>query len=313
MPDVPAQTGPAFIAVGSIFLDDIVFPNGRTFMGVLGGGAAHAAAGMAIWDQRAGIVACMGRDLPESAHQRLARDYDLGGVVWVDVPQARAWQVFEWDGRRTEIFRCEDMTPFVSGPDPSQVTPTYNAVRGVHLLQDADSVPGWRARCPDAVLLWEPQQQVMIPELEDVFRRALPFVDIVSPNQLEASQLYGFDEPVRLVQAMLADGASVAVLRMGEQGSLVGRRGHVDLLAVPAVSVPHIVDQTGAGNTYCGAFLVNWVITQNMVTAACRAAVAASFALEVLGVIDPAEVLPLLRDDRCAELHGQLLAQQPQG
>ncbi len=248
----------------------------------------------------------------KSAHQRLARDYDLQGVVWVEVPQARAWQIFEWDGTRTEIFRGENMLPFIDEPDPSGVTPAYHAARGIHLLRDASAVPAWRALYPDAVLLWEPQQQVMIPELEDAFRRALPHVDIVSPNQLEASRLYGFDDPVRLVQTMLADGAALAVLRMGEQGSLVGARGQADLLAVPAVSVPHVVDQTGAGNTYCGAFLVNWVITHSLVTAACRAAVAASFALEVLGVIDPAEVLPLLRDDRCAELRGQLLAQQPQ-
>ncbi len=65
MPDASEPTAPAFIAVGSIYLDDIVFPNGRTVMGVLGGGAAHAAAGMAIWGQRGGIVACVGRDLPE--------------------------------------------------------------------------------------------------------------------------------------------------------------------------------------------------------------------------------------------------------
>ncbi len=313
MPDTSQQTGPAFLAVGSIFIDDIVYPNGQTRMGILGGGATHAAAGMAIWGQRAGIVTCVGRDLPDDAHQRLARDFDLSSLVWVEVPQARAWQVFEWDGRRTEIFRNEDMTPFVYGPDLAQIGPSHAAVRGVHLLQDADSVPGWRARCPDAVLLWEPQQQVMIPELADAFRGALPLVDIVSPNQLEASHIYGFDDPAALVRAMLDDGATIAVLRMGEQGSLVGMRGQTALLAVPAVGVPRVVDQTGAGNTYCGAFLVNWVLTHHLVTAACRAAVAASFALEVLGVIDLADVQPLVRDERCAALRAQLAAQPAPG
>jgi len=51
--------------------------------------------------------------------------------------------------------------------------------------------------------------------------------------------------------------------------------------------VPEIVDQTGAGNTYCGAFLVGWLETGDLRQAAGYGAVAASFALEVIGAADP--------------------------
>ncbi len=70
---------PSYICVGGIIIDDIVFPNGETRMEVLGGGVSHAAAGMKIWDQRAGMVACAGKDLPNSARRRLERDFDLQG------------------------------------------------------------------------------------------------------------------------------------------------------------------------------------------------------------------------------------------
>ncbi|MBN1201090.1 MAG: hypothetical protein JXJ20_04465, partial [Anaerolineae bacterium] len=89
---------PDYVCVGGIIIDDIVLPNGETRMEVLGGGVVHAAAGIKIWDQRAGMVACAGKDLPDSARQRLARDFDLSGLIWLDLPQARAWQLFEWDG-----------------------------------------------------------------------------------------------------------------------------------------------------------------------------------------------------------------------
>ncbi len=56
---------------------------------------------------------------------------------------------------------------------------------------------------------------------------------------------------------------------------------------MPAVPVPEIIDQTGAGNTYCGAFLVGWLETGDLLTAACYGAVAASFSLEAIGVADP--------------------------
>jgi sugar/nucleoside kinase (ribokinase family) len=86
---------------------------------------------------------------------------------------------------------------------------------------------------------------------------------------------------------MLDDGVPVAALRMGDAGSVVGSQGEPRILKLLAVPVPEIIDQTGAGNTYCGAFLVGWMETGNLLTAACYGAVAASFSLEVIGVADP--------------------------
>jgi hypothetical protein len=217
----------------------------------------------------------------------LERDFDLQGVVWLDLPQARAWQIFEWDGRRTELFRVDEFAPFIYGTTPDQIPAAYHAARGVHLLCDAARLPGWRALYPKATLFWEPPQPFMVAENGEAFRDGLRAVQIVSPNLLEARQVYGFGDPVKLVGAMLDDGAAVVALRLGEDGSLVGQRDHPSLIRVPAVPVPEIVDQTGAGNTYCGGFLIGWVESGDLQTAACYGAAAAAFALEVLGVADP--------------------------
>lgn len=296
---------PAYISVGGIIIDDIVFPDGRTAMGILGGGVTHSAAGMVIWGQRPGLVTVVGRELPENVRLRLLRDFDVQGLQRLDIPQARAWQLFEWDGRRTEIFRVDEVEPFVIGPRPEALPPTYRGARGAHLLRD-DEVSPWCEMLPGTTLLWEPNQHFMTPENASTFRAALPLVDIVSPNWLEAQTIYGFGDPVALVRAMLDDGANVAALRMGEQGSIAGRQGEPDLLRVPAVPVPQIVDQTGAGNTYCGGFLVGWCETGDLAEAACCGAVAASFALEVTGVADPPENYVALREARRQELVSRL-------
>lgn len=298
---------PSYVGVGGIFIDDIVFPDGRTQMAVLGGGVVHAAMGMKIWGQRAGILACAGRDLPEAAHLRLAHSFDLQGIEWLEIPQARAWQVFEWDGRRRELPRVEELAPFVERPAPASTPAACRGARGVYLLRDAQ-LAGWRACFPDAVLLWEPLQQYMLPQNAQEFRDTLPLVDIVSPNWLEAEAIYGMRDPDALVQSMLDDGVPVVALRMGADGSLVGRQGESDLLAVPAVRVPDIADQTGAGNTYCGGFLVGWCETGRLYEAACWGAVAASFALEVTGVADPPADLDGERERRLAELRDGVVA-----
>ena len=303
-PAIPADQ-PRYIGVGGIFIDDIVFPDGRTQMGVLGGGVVHGATGMRLWNQRAGIVACAGHDLPDAARERLIRDFDLQGVQWRDIPQVRSWQIFEWDGRRRELFRVEIVDPFVYEPGPEAVPDAYLDAQGVYLLRDA-AISGWRERFPEAVLLWEPLQQEMIPTNAAAIRAALPLVDIVSPNWLEAKAIYGRHEPADLVQALLDDGARIAALRMGEEGSLVGQQGDPIRLRVPAVPVPEVIDQTGAGNTYCGAFLAGWCETGQLDTAAGWGAVAASFALEVNGVAIPGSDHHESREARLAWLRGRI-------
>lgn len=274
------------MSAGGVFIDDIVFPDGRTEMGVLGGASSHAAAGMILWDERAGIIACVGSGFPPDAWARLARLFDLQGVVALDIPQARSWQLFEWDGRRTEVFRVRTIEPFVRDPQPEQLPESLRSASGIHLLRIGADVPGWRAVYPDACLLWEPQQVYMSAANADDFRSRLPLVDAVSPNIVEARAVYGFHDPERLVRQMLADGAPLVALRMGERGSLLAARDHADLIAIPAVPVPEIIDQTGAGNTYCGGFLAGWLQTGSLKTAGAYGAVAASFALETIGVAD---------------------------
>ena len=46
-----------------IILDDIIYPDGRTAMGTLGGGGLYAACGMRLWHQDVTICAAVGADL----------------------------------------------------------------------------------------------------------------------------------------------------------------------------------------------------------------------------------------------------------
>ena len=69
-------TAPRLVGVGGLFIDDIVRPDGRTFMGELGGGVVHALMGAAIWGERPGIVAPMGQGFPTESLALLRRHFD---------------------------------------------------------------------------------------------------------------------------------------------------------------------------------------------------------------------------------------------
>ena len=63
----------------------------------------------------------------------------------------------------------------------------------------------------------------------------------------------------------------------------MARRGDNAAHYIPAVAVGDVVDQTGAGNTYCGGFLVGYCREGDVVAAGCYGAAAASFTLEAVG------------------------------
>ncbi|MCB9456212.1 MAG: hypothetical protein H6671_09515 [Anaerolineaceae bacterium] len=296
------MTTPEFACVGSIIIDDIVYPDGRTDMAVLGGGGTHTAAGMVAVSVRPALLACLGTDVPPEITARLERDFDMRYATRLNMPQIRAWQVFEWNGRRTEIFRVDDYLRFLVEPTPDTIPATVRDVSAVTVLRGADEFLRFCDVFPNAEILWEPDQHFMVPENRKALVAALPRAAVVSPNLLEAGQVYGENDPAALVRRLLADGANVVALRLGEAGSLVGRRGVSDLIHIPVVPVKQVVDVTGAGNTYCGAFLVGWHQTHDLRTAGCYGAVAASFTVEQVGVLDTS-IIPdfqRARDERLA-------------
>jgi len=53
-----------FVTFGLI-LDDVVYPDGRTAMGMLGGGGPQTAFGMRLWSDSVGLVAGVGQKQSE--------------------------------------------------------------------------------------------------------------------------------------------------------------------------------------------------------------------------------------------------------
>jgi hypothetical protein len=288
---------PRLVGVGAIFIDDIVLADGTTYMAQLGGGVVHALMGAAVWDERPGIAALAGHDLPAAIRQRLERHLDTRGLHILDLPQIRAWQIFETDGTRRELFRVQVTEPFTRGAQPHHLPESYRSSRGYYLLQDFDDIGKWAAQL-EGIILWEPLQQIMRPGNHALLRAALQstYIDVISPNLLEAQAVYGLKQPEALTTAMLSDGAQAVALRMGPDGSLIANRD--SCVHIPAIPVTSIVDQTGAGNTYCGAMLAGLVQGKALEDAARMGAVAASFCIEQQGVLDPERINLIERDRR---------------
>ena len=166
----------------------------------------------------------------------------------------------------------------------SDVPAEWEGATGFHLLHEAKDIPAFARHLRAGgvgCLLAEPPPSDFVPEKLDEFVAFLPLVDIFSPNWEESAQLLGMDAPDAIVARFLGMGVPVVALRMGESGSLVasGQRRW----RIPAVSVP-VVDVTGAGNSYCGGFLVGYAQTGDARISGLYGAVSASFTIEQFGL-----------------------------
>jgi len=276
-----------YAAIGSIIIDDIVFPTGQTAMGVLGGGGSHAVAGMRVWSTSTALVSIIGQGFPPAAWAQLTALADTRGVITRPVPQPRFWQLFETDGTRHEVPRT-DFELFQQIPiRPDEFPPDFAAARAVFLQTPTTATAlAWATHLktinPALVILWEPWEIYFKPENLAGFRQVAPLIDIISPQTVELSWLLGEADPQRQADLLLECGVRCFALRLGADGSLVGaaaERHHV-----PAITVP-VVDETGAGNAYCGGFVVGFVESGGNPLAAGRyGAVSATFALAQVGV-----------------------------
>ena len=120
----------------SLVIDDIVLPDGRTCMGLLGGGGPQAAFGMKLWATGGvGICAGVGSDFPPSAQGWLeAMEIDTAGVRYhPHNPTLRAWQILEDGDQRTQVWRTRgSVIPAHLAFSPDLIPPTYWQARGFH-------------------------------------------------------------------------------------------------------------------------------------------------------------------------------------
>lgn len=267
-----------------IILDDIIYPNGRSAMGMLGGGGLYAASGMRLWHNDVAICAAVGADFDPHLLEPLG--FDSSGLLITDLPTPRAWQLLEENGRRTQIPRISHEAWFqqlVTTPYSQPIPPTCQAA---HFLGRGDAVeePVVRALAEAGVVL---SAEPIIgadstPEELAVVRRCLPYFAIFAPGGPDITLLVGEGTPEAQLRALADLGPRWVALRQGAAGSLVYDGENGRFYRVPAAPAT-VVDVTGAGNAFCGGLLVGWLETGDIRQAAAMACVSAAMTLEQVG------------------------------
>ena len=276
--------------ISNVIIDDIVLWDGRTYMGTLGGSGSHAVVGMRTWNEAPlGLVGYLGDDAPEPfvAHLRRLGVSPDGLVHRAGLPTPRAWQLFEADGQRTEVFRTS-LPEFVANQVRfDELNAELKQSSGFHVQwggsigETTRLVRQLKAANPSAVVVYEPVDDFLGLD-QAAWAPLLRECAVFLPNLEEAATLTGEASPADMAGALLDWGADRVVIRMAEQGIWAQDRQGLRW-RIPAVPT-QVVDVTGAGNAFCGGLLAGLVEGLPFLETALRGLVGASFAIEQVGV-----------------------------
>ena len=271
-------------------------------MAALGGGGPQSCFGLRLHssDASVGLAACVGAAGDFPAAWLLNNGVDIAGLTPVEGFQTpRAWQVCETDGRRTQVWRTPKPDPARLRPHLSSLPPHFRAAKsfhvGVHPQLSYDRAHSTELRAAEQLLSVEPYTTASEPLTQEALRELVSVPDIWSPNFEEAASILGRRDltPLEMADAFVAAGAKVVCIRCGADGAVV-LAGN-EAWSVPAFEGAVLVDATGCGNAFSGAFLASWATGEGLLEAACWGCAAASFLLECHGV--PETPVTLLRGE----------------
>ena len=300
-----------FVILSNIIVDDLMLASGEERLGVLGGAATYAAAGARLWSARVGLVSGVGEDFARGPRAWFEYNgFDLEGVTTRHPLTPRSWVRYMADGERVEIPQYGADHFRLMESNAHQIPGCYRNARGLYIFRSHNPAFWASLRAlpapPADAILWEIAADSALPELRSQVAQILPLVHIFSINRTEAFRLYGVERVLDALHAALNDGASVVVLRLGAEGSLVtdGRQ----LLEVPAAPA-QVVDVTGGGNAYSGGFLAGYCgamahVWPNPLEAGARCgAAAAATAIEQYGPPPSIHDVARAAQKRAAALH----------
>lgn len=261
---------PGILTTGNIVVDILTRPADEIQWGgtrwvdsistSLGGNGANTSAAIGKLGVPVRLLGAVGNDaFGEMALARLAEcGVDISAIRRLAAGTATTVALVKSDG--TRAFLHQPGVGRLLFADPFQLT--KDMVRGFSRLHIGNPFAIVHLRAFAPALLAQAKSLGLATSLDtawdalgewmQVLGPSLPHTDILFANEDEALMLTGTHEHEKIWNFLASRGASTLVLKCGAKGCVIFQRGgHTH---IPAFSVP-VVDTTGAGDCFAGAFL----------------------------------------------------------
>ena len=291
--------------IGQITVDDVVPVNPGPWRKQLGGNALYAAAGARLWckPRRIGVVARLGKGVPPDIFALIeAAGLCRQGLRQVADRALWEWILYEEDGNRQSVPRNPALRDPALSVDQrrrqyllhherlsataGEIPARWLDAKAVHLAPQSlrrhrDSVRSLAARIPFISL--DPSSHYSNSasgtELADAVGQAQAFL----PSRAEIEHLGKERSWLEVAAALVRAGFQEVAIKLGDEGAVLseGRTGRTRHF--PALSA-RVIDLTGAGDAFCGAYTACRALDHPPQAALLRALVAAAMVVECSGV-----------------------------
>jgi sugar/nucleoside kinase (ribokinase family) len=317
------RNGFDYVFLGGLRTDYCITHDGQVRLGVMGGNAVYAATGAMLWTSSVGIVSRIGKDYPVEWLDilRSAGINTKGIRILEDPHDTRTFYAYISEEERVDTnpsahflrighplpkalldYRSsteaqEDrrsLAPLAVRPEdiPEEARDARAAhLSPAHFLSHV-ILPVKLREIGISLLTVDPSLRYMEPDFREDLPVILHGLDVFLPSESEAR---AFFRPAELNLWEMAEvfgsmGCRYVVLKCGVNGQYIWDQESRRRWHIPAYPV-RVKDVTGAGDSYCGGFLVGLDQTNDVVEAALRGSISASIAVEGIGPLYSLETM----------------------
>ncbi len=297
------MSGPDLVILGQITIDDVVPAIPGPWQRQIGGSALYCLAGAKLWLQsdRIGLVSRLGRDYPGDIEALLnAADVHHYSLARFEAEHLIEWLIYEPDGSRRSIPRnrglldiaaegAMNLQPYLVklleiAPMAAEIPEHWLPVRAVHLCpqvgrRHADNLRWLRDRA-DWISV-DPSPHYSRDRTAAELARFLEGASALLPSTLELRSQLTQLPPELLIMQLHQAGIPEVVLKRAELPVILAHDNGIEELPIEPRAV---VDPTGAGDSFCGAYAACRLLGHAPLDAARRAAATAALVVGCSGV-----------------------------
>lgn len=323
-----------FLFIGGMREDYCITHDGRVVDGAMGGNAVYAAVGARLWSGQASILSRIGSNYPrrwiqelnqveiDTQHiKRLPTTQDTRTFYAYLTPEERVDRNPEAHfirigrplpaalrGYRSSTEGQDERSRF---PDLAvrvdDLPPDLSPYVGVHFapceLLTHLTVPARIQQGSKAIITLDPSERYMHPQFHEEVAAIVHGLDAFLPSMMEARSYFAPERPDgwTMAKSFGAMGCRFVIIKQGARGQLLWDHAAGARWQIPAYPAA-VRDVTGAGDAFCGGFLIGLARSGDPVKACLLGAVAASLVIEGSGALYALQATPGLAEARLDKL-----------
>ena len=279
---------PDVAAVGHFSIDFLKLPSSPTAYRILGGAVAYVSLITRKLGGSASVMSKVGADFPDACMKRLRDEgVDVSGVVKVLSEGTTSFELTYNEDLSSRSLKLKAQGAPLTIDD---LPKTFRA-KVIHIAPIGAEIPFdviERLREFTDCLSIDPQGMTRRFDPEgnvlccvQIDKRILPLIDIYKSSHEEIQVLTGQSDLNKALKAVHDFGPKIVITTMGAQGSVLSLDGEV--CKVQACKPTRVVDPTGAGDVFIGAFLTELTRKKDSFWCACVGSAAASLVVEDVG------------------------------